>query len=1303
MKKIFEKKNLKIQNVKIFEIFEDGDEEAMDKILAERKNDLKSVLNLKNYDKRTPLHMVCKKGYSKMVLKLIPYYIKENISLDQLDENGDTPLLLACSHGFDEELDLNDFLIKNEEDEQTNIFLENKFIIVKSLLENGVDIKKSISYNKNNPLHWAVYYGDYQTGKLIYEKYPLIILRNNNDNHTPLEILLQKTLKKMAKFNAKRLVNFIINKFVTSLLNVKNKNVFKNATEDEIHLFKILKTLKSKNKSVFNTKTLLESAHALEIKKKPRRKSVYVKLMDNIKKKEDGKKLNEIQKILEKKIPDEFENKNEEISEENKKEEIPKENKKKNSEEFLKNSSMMSENKSIYSNINEISENELEINNSEKKLCILYKNDDSHNNHYIIFMHKLLMISVLINSINIIKILIDSFMISPFIISINDITALNFACYKGYFNIVNFFLNSGFYYYKNEKEFSIKEEINKKRGIELNSCLHFACLQSRKKIFNLLIDKGADINSFNYQDFRPLDLNKKKFFIEKEIFLMNEMENKNIIKYNKNLTKIDSFSEEAIKYINEDFIYIILTNDIEEDPEKTLVYLQLKQIKEDWNNKLEIKHMIPFKKKNKDLFRHYYLLKLEKQLIEILADYLDFQIFNLKCGYVTTFIKEKSKDYAKFRDYHIHQIIDYLLNTEFNLNHYIKTGIIEEAFPLHEFRTRQNIKDNWDKEKFEVFFDPWKLTPERKDLRPFNSIAFYYGCEEAFYLSFNVLLTSYLLILCFIGVIIFFISYFYWKDHDNQCVPIYAFLICLWVTLVFKKWEQRENEHVKIWNTENFKENELPRLNYNGNYVIDPISKKITKKNKFSTFKRRLITEIPLVSLGALFIIALFILIIYLNNKINDMTDEELKSILDKEPKIVRSILLICTGLLNGILIFILTEVYKVCSNLVVDWENHLYESDKENSFIVKTFIFNFFISYLNLFYYAFIIQNFDILATNFISIIISKNLMFFLKINLIPYLIYRFKKHHFLKKWISYRKILKNKYLKETGIFSKLSSKNFQNLKPNEKDKLFEIEKELILQEQIEISILMADPIDLIELWKNSAIQFGYISFFSVAFPAATLWGLLVNIFHIYFIYFSSTDHIKRTPSKERDSIGVWKYIFDFMTFASLVVNIGILVFTSEGMKRLVTDENGYFNKYNLIIILVIAEHTIFVIIYIFKKLISKQSSWVKIENENIKFKKTIDEEVIKRKLIAEEKNFKQKEGLKGLHHILKSTLDNTKKIVKFSTEKDNSNDDEGNEDIKIIKKTSNKSIFGKNNKIYLKINAKNNKIFPKIKDKES
>ena len=46
-----------------------------------------------------------------------------------------------------------------------------------------------------------------------------------------------------------------------------------------------------------------------------------------------------------------------------------------------------------------------------------------------------------------------------------------------------------------------------------------------------------------------------------------------------------------------------------------------------------------------------------------------------------------------------------------------------------------------------------------KDIRPFNSIAFYFGCDVALYLSYTLLMTSFLMILGFLGLILHLIIF----------------------------------------------------------------------------------------------------------------------------------------------------------------------------------------------------------------------------------------------------------------------------------------------------------------------------------------------------------------------------------------------------------------------------------------------------------------------------------------------------------------------------------------------------------------
>lgn len=126
------------------------------------------------------------------------------------------------------------------------------------------------------------------------------------------------------------------------------------------------------------------------------------------------------------------------------------------------------------------------------------------------------------------------------------------------------------------------------------------------------------------------------------------------------------------------------------------------------------------------------------------------------------------------------------------------------------------------------------------------------------------------------------------------------------------------------------------------------------------------------------------------------------------------------SGTLNGIIIFILTLIYDTVAAKVVEWENHKYESELESSLIVKSFIFNFIVSYITLFYYSFFNyttktkqENFEALSTTFVSIVLSKSIAFAVTTNLLPYLIFRIKKWKFLKTWKPKRQSLKEAFVR--------------------------------------------------------------------------------------------------------------------------------------------------------------------------------------------------------------------------------------------------------------------------------------------------
>ena len=168
-----------------------------------------------------------------------------------------------------------------------------------------------------------------------------------------------------------------------------------------------------------------------------------------------------------------------------------------------------------------------------------------------------------------------------------------------------------------------------------------------------------------------------------------------------------------------------------------------------------------------------------------------------------------------------------------------------------------------------------------------------------------------------------------------------------------------------------------------------------------------------------------------------------------------------------------------------------------------------------------------------------------------------------------------------------------------------------------------MVAPVNLKLTWIHNAIQFGYIAFFSISFPIAALIGLLINVFHINFFYFSLTDHTKRKPSLERGNIGVWNSIFSFMSFSALVVNVAILTFSSQGARKLAEIGNGKeMTLSHYIIVLVIAEHFIFLIKFVLTLAIGDKPKWIVDYIKERKFKKKLDWERAKRKILGQAKN---------------------------------------------------------------------------------
>lgn len=189
-------------------------------------------------------------------------------------------------------------------------------------------------------------------------------------------------------------------------------------------------------------------------------------------------------------------------------------------------------------------------------------------------------------------------------------------------------------------------------------------------------------------------------------------------------------------------------------------------------------------------------------------------------------------------------------------------------------------------------------------------------------------------------------------------------------------------------------------------------------------------------------------------------------------------------------------------------------------------------------------------------------------------------------------------------------------SLTPAQTQKLLQIEKELVLQEQVELSLIMPKAPIMKELWKYGAIQFGYIAFFLLSFPATAVAGVALNILHINFLYFSFTSYTQRRDSVERRSIGVWNAIFFVMSFIALVVNMSVIVFSSNSLKKLLDSVmKRKYDAYTIFTILVVIEHIGFTLKFLVAAVMGGKPAWVAKILRAQATRKQKDDEKIRRK----------------------------------------------------------------------------------------
>ncbi|XP_077168838.1 anoctamin-7-like isoform X1 [Paroedura picta] len=243
------------------------------------------------------------------------------------------------------------------------------------------------------------------------------------------------------------------------------------------------------------------------------------------------------------------------------------------------------------------------------------------------------------------------------------------------------------------------------------------------------------------------------------------------------------------------------------------------------------------------------------------------------------------------------------------------------------------------------------------------------------------------------------------------------------------------------------------------------------------------------------------------------------------------------SSMVNLAVILLLSQVYTSLAEKLTRWEMHRTQTQHEDAFTFKVFIFQFVNFYSSPFYVAFFkgrfvrypgqygqllgMRNEDCgpggclieLAQQLFVIMVGKQLVSNAQEFLIPK----------LKAWHQKRKLAQ---LRGTQI--------------GQEPKRWEEDFELIACE------------GLFEEYLEMVLQFGFITIFVAAFPLAPLFALLNNWVEIRLDAQKFVCEYRRPVAERAQGISVWFFLLDVLAHVSVIVNAFLIAFTSDFLPRL-------------------------------------------------------------------------------------------------------------------------------------------------------
>ncbi|XP_023666281.2 anoctamin-4 isoform X2 [Paramormyrops kingsleyae] len=519
------------------------------------------------------------------------------------------------------------------------------------------------------------------------------------------------------------------------------------------------------------------------------------------------------------------------------------------------------------------------------------------------------------------------------------------------------------------------------------------------------------------------------------------------------------------------------------------------------------------------------------------------------------------------------------------LNRLLSNNSYEAAFPLHEgsYRSKNSIRTHGADNQRHLLYECWAWWGVWYKYQPLDLIRRYFGEKIGLYFAWLGWYTGMLFPAAMVGLLVFLYGVFTLEHcqvskevcqatsiimcplcdkycpymrlsdscvyakvthlFDNGGTVFFAVFMAVWATVFLEFWKRRRAVLAYDWDLIDWEEEEeeiRPQFEakYSKKERMNPISGKPEPYQAFTDKCSRLVVSASGIFFMILVVIAaVFGIVIYRVVTVSTFAAFDW-ALIRNNSQVATTGTAVC---INFCIIMLLNVVYEKVALLLTNLEQPRTESEWENSFTLKMFLFQFVNLNSSTFYIAFFLGRFtgrpgaylrlinrwkleechpsgcliDLCMQMGIIMVLKQTWNNFMELG-----------YPLIQNWWTRRRLRKEHGRKVKASFPQWE-KDY-NLQPMNAYGLFDEYLEMIL-------------------------QFGFTTIFVAAFPLAPLLALLNNIIEIRLDAYKFVTQWRRPLPSQAKDIGIWYGILEGIGILSVITNAFVIAVTSDFIPRLV------------------------------------------------------------------------------------------------------------------------------------------------------